>query len=116
MAVAPVDSPDALSTGFGRHAGPAPAAGHEDAAVAEARRQLDAEAAALGIEDAQRTVVLGAAGPAICALAEELPASVIVIGSHGRGGLRRAMLGSVSDHLVRRAACPVLVVRSAQPS
>jgi nucleotide-binding universal stress UspA family protein len=37
---------------------------------------------------------------------------VIVVGSHGRGALGRALIGSVSDQVVRRAPCPVLVVRS----
>ncbi len=35
---------------------------------------------------------------------------LVVLGSHGRGGLGRALLGSVADHVVRRAGCPVLVV------
>jgi len=39
-------------------------------------------------------------------------ADVIVVGSHGRGALGRALIGSVSDQVVRRAPCPVLVVRS----
>src|SRR3954447_4582204 len=38
-------------------------------------------------------------------------ADLIVIGSHGRSGLGRAVLGSVSDHVVRHATCPVMVVR-----
>jgi nucleotide-binding universal stress UspA family protein len=36
---------------------------------------------------------------------------MIVVGSHGRSGVGRYLLGSVSDHVVRRAPCPVLVVR-----
>ena len=39
-------------------------------------------------------------------------ADVIVVGSHGRGSLGRALIGSVSDQVVRHAPCPVLVVRS----
>ncbi len=38
-------------------------------------------------------------------------ADLIVVGSHGRGGLERALIGSVSDQVIRRAPCPVLVVR-----
>jgi nucleotide-binding universal stress UspA family protein len=48
---------------------------------------------------------------AIVHLAEEIGADLIVIGSRGRGGLRRALMGSVSDSVVRHAHCPVLVVR-----
>src|SRR5215213_2908380 len=52
----------------------------------------------------------------ILELAEELGAGLIVVGSRGLGGLRRTLLGSVSDSVVRHAHCPVLVVtESAQP-
>ena len=44
-------------------------------------------------------------------LAEELDAGMVVVGSRGEGGVRRALLGSVSDSVVRHAHCPVLVVR-----
>jgi nucleotide-binding universal stress UspA family protein len=47
----------------------------------------------------------------IVALAEELGVGLIVMGSRGLGGVRRALMGSVSDSVVRHAHCPVLVVR-----
>jgi nucleotide-binding universal stress UspA family protein len=47
----------------------------------------------------------------IVALAEELGVDLIVMGSRGLGGVRRALMGSVSDSVVRHAHCPVLVVR-----
>jgi len=47
----------------------------------------------------------------IVRLAEEIGAGLIVTGSRGRGGVRRALMGSVSDSVVRHAHCPVLVVR-----
>jgi nucleotide-binding universal stress UspA family protein len=46
-------------------------------------------------------------------VAEELGAGLIVVGSRGRGPLKRALMGSVSDSIVRHAHCPVLVVRNA---
>lgn len=49
---------------------------------------------------------------AIVQLAEEIGAGLIVMGSRGLGGVRRALLGSVSDSVVRHAHCPVLIVRS----
>jgi nucleotide-binding universal stress UspA family protein len=47
----------------------------------------------------------------IVARAEEMGAGLIVMGSRGLGGIRRARIGSVSDSVVRHAHCPVLVVR-----
>lgn len=44
--------------------------------------------------------------------AKSWPADLIVIGSHGRGGLERLLLGSVAESVVRHAFCPVLVVRA----
>ena len=44
-------------------------------------------------------------------LAEEIRAGLVVVGSRGRSGIRRALMGSVSDAVVRHAHCPVLVVR-----
>jgi nucleotide-binding universal stress UspA family protein len=54
---------------------------------------------------------VGNAAPEIVALAEEIEAGLIVMGSRGQGGIRRALIGSVSDAVVRHAHCPVLVVR-----
>jgi nucleotide-binding universal stress UspA family protein len=48
------------------------------------------------------------------ALADETPElGLLVIGSRGRGGLRRALLGSVSTHVLRHARCPVVVCPAA---
>jgi glycine betaine transporter len=46
-----------------------------------------------------------------CALDHEV--DLIVMGTHGRGGVSHALLGSVAERVVRTAPCPVLVVRSA---
>ena len=47
----------------------------------------------------------------IVRVAEEIGAGLIVMGSRGLGGVRRALMGSVSDSVIRHAHCPVLVVR-----
>ena len=47
----------------------------------------------------------------IVRVAEEIGAGLIVMGSRGLGGVRRALMGSVSDSVLRHAHCPVLVVR-----
>jgi len=47
----------------------------------------------------------------IVAAAEKMNADVIVIGTHGHTGVKRALLGSVAERVARHASCPVLVVR-----
>ncbi len=49
----------------------------------------------------------------IVRVAEEVEAGLIVMGSRGLGGVKRALMGSVSDSVVRHAHCPVLIVRPA---
>lgn len=43
--------------------------------------------------------------------AKRQDADIIIMGSHGRRGLKRMILGSVAEHVIRRAPCPVLVVK-----
>jgi universal stress protein A len=56
-------------------------------------------------------VCSGSASPEIVRVANENNMDLIVIGSHGRTGLARLILGSTAERVVRHAACPVLVVR-----
>ncbi len=58
-------------------------------------------------------VVLRAGVPyaEIVELATNERADLVVLGTHGRGGINRALLGSVADRVVRLAPCPVLTVR-----
>jgi nucleotide-binding universal stress UspA family protein len=87
--------------------------------IDQERGRLEAAAAELvarGRRDHVATKFLiweGDPAEAIIDAAESEGADVIVVGSHGRGALGRALIGSVSDQIVRRAPCPVLVVRSA---
>jgi nucleotide-binding universal stress UspA family protein len=53
----------------------------------------------------------GRAYEEIVEVAEEIDAGLIVMGSRGHGRLRRALMGSVSDAVVRHAHCPVTIVR-----
>jgi nucleotide-binding universal stress UspA family protein len=53
----------------------------------------------------------GDPGDMIVAAAQSEHADMVVVGSHGRGTMGRLFLGSVSEHVVRHAPCPVLVVR-----
>jgi nucleotide-binding universal stress UspA family protein len=71
---------------------------------------------AAGGSVAQAHFRIGRTDAEITALAEEIGAGLIVVGSRGLGGLRRAMMGSVSDSVVRHAHCPVMVVRKEEPT
>jgi nucleotide-binding universal stress UspA family protein len=80
----------------------------------EARRRLDEELRR--VEKAGGTLKeahlrLGRADEEIVGLADDLDAGLIVMGSRGRGRIRRALMGSVSDSVVRHAHCPVTIVR-----
>jgi nucleotide-binding universal stress UspA family protein len=81
----------------------------EQDGTAALQRTVEGLGAAAPVEQVTRS---GDAGPAICRLAEEVEADVIVVGSRGRGALKRALLGSVSTHVTNNAPCPVVVVRA----
>lgn len=75
-----------------------------------AREVLEAAVDALDLPDAETQILEGDPGREICRAADDLGARVIVLGTRGRGGVARFVLGSVSDHVVRNAPCPVLTV------
>jgi nucleotide-binding universal stress UspA family protein len=60
---------------------------------------------------ADRLVRVGSPALEIIRVAKQLPADLIVISTHGNTGIKHVLLGSVAEHVVRRAPCPVLVVR-----
>jgi len=74
--------------------------------VSEFRSRLSLQSSALDFVQA------GGPSTEIVKAAREWPADLIVIGSHGRSGFQRALLGSVAEQVMRHASCPVLVVRS----
>jgi universal stress protein A len=87
-------------------------------AVVEGQRKwaadsLAARAAALAAEGvtARAVVKVGVAWKEIVRLAAEEHAEMIVIGTQGRTGLERLLLGSVAERVIRHAPCPVLTVR-----
>ncbi len=71
---------------------------------------LERRARAVGVT-AEFLVWTGDPGSSICVAAEAEEADLVVVGTRGRSGAGRMLLGSVSDHVARNAACPVLVVR-----
>ncbi len=54
----------------------------------------------------------GIAADLIIQAARELPASLVVMGTHGRTGIDHALLGSIAERVVRTAPCPVLTIRA----
>ena len=64
-----------------------------------------------GIEEASFHILEGNPGQVIARLADEIDADLIVIPSHGRTGLKRLLIGSVAERVVRLSPCPVLVLR-----
>ncbi len=59
----------------------------------------------------ERVVVRGSPAKTIAAQARERSADLIVVGTHGRSGLARMLLGSTAEALLRKAPCQVLVVK-----
>lgn len=55
-------------------------------------------------------VVLGDPGHEIAEFAQQIGADLIVMPSHGRTGLKRLLIGSVAERVVRLAHCPILIV------
>jgi len=75
--------------------------------VADVKKQAEAAGVA-----AETFVAEAEAYQAVNNLAQEQKANMIVLGSHGRTGLRRLLMGSVTEAVIGHASCPVLVVKS----
>ena len=82
---------------------------------AAAREQLDGLRVPQGNVRAERRLQEGDAVTAILGVAQELHADLIVMGTHGRTGLGRLLMGSVAEQVVRKASCPVLTVKTPLP-
>jgi universal stress protein A len=76
----------------------------------KALRELAARKTACG-NIGQVLLRTGDARDQICQTAKEIGADLIVMGTHGRRGVTRALLGSVTEAIVRSAPCPVLTIR-----
>jgi nucleotide-binding universal stress UspA family protein len=100
--------------GSGVQVGPLPGV-HQDELDRQAERLLEAEVERMKsseIEVAEAHLRRGRADEEVIVLAEETGADLIAVGSKGLGGVRRALMGSVSNSVVRHAHCPVMVVRA----
>ena len=81
-----------------------------------AQTTIDTTVRTLGENTAVGQIIEGAVGPRLCGFARDVDARALVLGSRGRGGIKRAFLGSVSDYVVRNAPCPVVVIGSVSVS
>ncbi|MEL6615625.1 MAG: universal stress protein [Bacteroidota bacterium] len=77
-------------------------------------RALEDTLLASGVRDVVSRVVEGDPADAIVDTARVLGVDLVVVGSHGREGVRRALLGSVSERVIRSAPSPVFVARTAR--
>jgi len=81
----------------------------------EFEKNMMAAARALGATAVARVVVRASAiGEIVLEEATAVGANLIVMGTHGRGAVKRLFLGGVADHVVRHATCPVVTVRDVE--
>jgi nucleotide-binding universal stress UspA family protein len=79
-------------------------------------RSVQTRLRAEGARLSSAATMTGAPGPSLAMHVREIGIDLVVMASHGRGGLRRAWLGSVADYLVRHLEVPVLLVRPSEPA
>ena len=79
------------------------------------RTELDTFAHAPDMPALDTQVVQGNVAGEIVRLATGLPADLVVMGTHGRSGFERLMLGSVTERVLRKSPCPVLTVPARAP-
>ena len=77
------------------------------------QQKLDSLHSAVAGVSSQHHFLEGNPADEVLRFAEEEGVDLIVVGSHGRTGLSRMLMGSVAEEIVRRAECPVLVVKHA---
>ncbi len=75
-------------------------------------RQLGLIRPVNGKLEVNRVLLFGDEATEINAFAEKVHADLIVLGTHGRSGLGRLLMGSVAEGVLRRAPCPVLTVKT----
>jgi len=81
------------------------------ATLAAVREELDRAVTEVGLSLDDLHIEAGPASQTILKLAEELAVDLIVLGTHGRSGVSRLLMGSVAEAVVRDATCNVLVIR-----
>lgn len=79
----------------------------------EVKKMLEAIIPPDGTVKYEHRLVMGTAADDIVRVAEEEDVDLIVIGTHGRTGLMRVLMGSVAESVMRLAKCPVLTIKQA---
>ncbi|EEF49951.1 universal stress protein A-like protein isoform X1 [Ricinus communis] len=82
-----------------------------DCIIEKAKKICREQAAAASDVKVETRVENGDPRDVICQMAEKLRVDVLVMGSHGYGLIKRAFLGSVSNHCAQNVKCPVLIVK-----
>ena len=85
-----------------------------EAEGSRAVRAVEEQATAAGFDRVRTAVLRGTPHAAILEYAEDNDVDLIVMGTHGRSGLDRYLLGSVTEKVVRKSDVPVLTVRTAE--
>ncbi len=92
---------------------PPPASPEEHQALRERLQQIKPRTPDIPVE---HLLAEGSPATAILQIAQERQCDLIVMGTHGRTGLTRVVMGSVAEQVVRNATCPVLTVKTPPPA
>lgn len=87
----------------------------EQKRIENAKKHLETFLAGNDIEGVTMAIEVGSEGTRIVEYADRHNADLVVIPSHGRSGVKRALLGSVAERVIRHAHCPTLVLRREAP-
>src|SRR5262245_39004898 len=85
-------------------------------AMRQVQAQLDHLSVPEGNVRAERQLVEGDAVTETLRIAREMPADLVVMGTHGRTVFERMLMGSVAEQILRKATCPVLTVKNPRTS
>lgn len=83
-------------------------AGQTEPSSGEVREQMESVKSDI---PAEKLLHAGPPGPVICWLAQENECDLIVMGTHGRTGLKHLLFGSTAEYVLQHARCPVLTIR-----
>src|SRR5262245_4923899 len=107
-----VVEPPATSVGGSQAVPPTP----EELGLDEERAKLNAVKPTDESLRTEHRLEVGHTADTVLRVARETGCDLIVMGTHGRTGLGRVLMGSVAEQVLRRAPCPVLTVRAGAPS